>query len=238
MRRKWWYGPAAGVLVMGAMLLLLGDRQKELQEANAGVISGLHVLIDPGHGGFDPGKVGDGKVYEKDVNLQIALYLKQFLESQDVSTEMTRDTDTALGTTKKEDMKNRLEKMNGENYDICVMIHQNSFRDPSVYGMQFFYTKGCQEGLEAAKQILSCAANKLEMQKIRPIKGEDSYYLLKHATVPTVLVECGFLTNPEELSKLCDEYYQKRLAWSLCMGILQWQSAQQKEGKGKGTLLF
>jgi len=200
------------------------SRQQGAVETSALVIPVYSVVIDPGHGGFDPGKVA-GDIYEKDVNLTIALYLKTFLEQQDVQVVLTRQTDQALGNTKNEDMQRRLKAITDSKSDICVIIHQNSFSDTSVHGMQLFYAKQEESGLEAAGRMLESACKRLELTKLRPIKADDTVYLTKHATMPTVLVECGFLSNQEDLSNLTKEGYQKRLAWSLSVGIMQWLHA-------------
>lgn len=198
-------------------------------EANAGAWHKLRVVIDPGHGGFDPGKVGAGETYEKDLNLQIALHLKAFLECQDVEVVLTRQTDEALGNTKKEDMYERLKRIQDSKSDICVIIHQNSYSQKSVHGLQLFYPKNQEEGLLAAKQIQESVEKRLQPDKLRPIKSDATYYLLKGTTIPTILIECGFLSNENDLGQLTDETYQKRLAWSVCRGILQWQAEDRGE---------
>lgn len=181
------------------------------------------ILIDPGHGGVDPGKVGQDDVLEKDINLQIALKLKTFLEENDISVYMTREEDKGLyddgaGNKKAQDLKRRVAMMEDIKPDLTVSIHQNSFPDPSVKGAQTFYFTSSKEGKELAETIQEALADLPDGVK-RTAKGNAEYYLLKKASGLVTIVECGFITNREEFKKLCDEYYQEQVAWKIYMGI-------------------
>lgn len=182
------------------------------------------VVLDAGHGGEDPGKVGNGNIYEKDINLAITEYVKTFLEQNDYSVIMTRETDASLGTTargfdKNGDMKARLQAIEGAGARIAVSIHQNSFTDGSVQGAQVFYHESSQEGKRLAQTIQTSLWERLDGEKKRDIKSDNSYYLLKNSSIPMVIVECGFLSNSRELELLQQEDYQKQVAWAIYMGI-------------------
>lgn len=187
----------------------------------------LTVVVDCGHGGVDPGKVGVNGVYEKDVNLSIGLFLKEALEKKKCHVIMTRETDTGLyqesDTNKKvADLKNRVELMNREDVDLIISIHQNSFSEESSRGAQVFYHSGSESGETFAEilqaQLISC----LDTKNHRQAKGNTDYYLLKNTEKTAVIVECGFLSNQEEARKLCDKTYQRQVAWAIAQGTMQY----------------
>ena len=184
------------------------------------------IIIDAGHGGRDPGKVGSLGTLEKDINLQISFILKDILEAQDIHVIMTRDTDKDLSKTtanfKVSDMKERVTLIQENNAALVISIHQNSYTTPEVYGAQCFYHTNSTEGKQLAAIIQNQIITSTSQTKIRPIKGNNDYYLLKHSPVPTVIVECGFLSNPEEEKLLLTEDYQRKIAWAIHLGILQY----------------
>lgn len=185
---------------------------------------GKTVVLDPGHGGNDPGKVGANSVKEKDVNLQIAMKTKKLLENEGVRVIMTRDKDQDLSgdsdhNRKVQDMKARVKLINDAMPALTVSIHQNSYQDPAVKGAQVFYYSHSKEA-ERAAEILKQALLTVEESGTREKKAADSYYLLKKTEVPVVIVECGFLSNPEEAKRLTDSAYQKELAKAVAKGIL------------------
>ena len=166
------------------------------------------VVIDAGHGGNDPGKIGINNAKEKEVNLLIAEKLKKYLEANDVRVVMTRERDEGLydegaSNKKVQDMKKRLQ-----------IIEEAA--------AQVFFYSGSREGQELAECVQRQLVNKVDPENRRQIKANDSYYLLKKTSVPIVIVECGFLSNSEEAKKLCSDEYQEELAWAIHMGILQY----------------
>ena len=190
------------------------------------------VIIDPGHGGRDPGKVGTAGTLEKDINLQIALYLKEILESQSIKIIMTRAEDQDLSKTstnfKISDMKERVALIQESNADLVISIHQNSYTDPDVYGAQCFYCTNSTEGEKLASLIQKQIIVSTNQTKIRDIKSNNDYYLLKHSPVPTIIVECGFLSSPQEEQLLLSEDYQRKMAWAIHLGILQYFNLPDK----------
>ncbi len=185
------------------------------------------VVIDAGHGGIDPGKVGINGALEKDINLEIALMVKQFLEANDIHVVMTRETEEGLydadaSNKKVQDMKRRIAKIEEVKPTLTVSIHQNSYPEEYVHGAQVFYYNGSVEGQKLAEEIQSQLVEKVDPENKRQVKANDSYYLLKKTGIPIVIIECGFLSNAQEAEKLCTEEYQEKLAWAIHMGIIQY----------------
>ena len=178
------------------------------------------IVIDPGHGGEDPGKVGSNDVLEKDLNLQIAKKVIKRLKKKGITIVTTREDDN-VPTAKKKDLEERIQLINDTNPKLTVCIHQNSFPEPSVKGAQVFYYTPDETGKEVAG-IVQEELRTVDPENKREIKANDTYYMLKHTKVPTIIVECGFLTNPEEAQKLTSEEYQDQLADAICAGIIKW----------------
>ena len=178
------------------------------------------IVIDPGHGGSDPGKVGVNGALEKDINLQMAQKLKVKLEANGVKVQMTREDDTVPGN-KKEDMKQRVAMIEKAAPVLVVSIHQNSFSDESAKGAQVFYYAKSEES-EAAAQIVQNSLLEFDPNNTRTIKGNTEYYMLKKTSVPIIIVECGFLSNSEEAELLILNEYQEEITESICTGILKW----------------
>lgn len=182
------------------------------------------VVIDAGHGGIDPGKVGIHGELEKDINLQIALKCKKYLESQGIKVIMTRQQDQGLYEEKDKnkkvvDMKKRVKCIEAAKPILAVSIHQNSYPKEQVKGAQVFYYRDSEEGKKLGN-VMQCALNQtLRPEKPRVEKDNHTYYLLKKTTVPIVIVECGFLSNEEEARRLCEEAQQERIAWAIFQGI-------------------
>lgn len=211
-------------LLTAFMLHIAGEAAQ--YAAGTGLVIGNDkvVVLDAGHGGEDPGKVGNGNIYEKDINLAIAGYAKTYLEQNDYRVVMTRETDESLGTTsrgfdKNGDMRSRLQAIEDAEALVAVSIHQNSFTDGSVEGAQVFYHESSKGGQMLARSIQESMWERLDSEKKREIKSDNSYYLLKNSSIPMVIVECGFLSNSRELELLQQEEYQKQIAWAIYMGI-------------------
>lgn len=185
------------------------------------------IVIDPGHGGNDSGKVAINSALEKDVNLAIALKLKKYLEQEDMEVVMTRQEDKGLyeetdSNKKVHDMKNRLAIMEGAKPALVVSVHQNSYPEESVSGVQVFYYRDSAEGKRAALLMQEQMIATLQPAKEREAKENSTYYILKKTTVPTIIVECGFLSNREEADRLTSEDYQERVAWAIHLGIMRY----------------
>lgn len=185
------------------------------------------VVIDAGHGGADPGKVGVDGSLEKDINLAIAKKLQTFLAMEDVETVLTRDSDAGLydenaSNKKVQDMKNRVSIIEEKQPQLTISIHQNSYHEEYVHGAQAFYYDGSEESKALAEKIQQVMTSELDKDNTRQAKSNNSYYLLKKTSTPIVIVECGFLSNYEEAQKLSTEYYQEKVAWAIHLAILQY----------------
>lgn len=193
--------------------------------------SGKIVVIDAGHGGVDPGKVGVNGAEEKDINLEIALFLKEMLEEDGVTVVMTRQNDSGLydensSNKKMQDLRGRLAIIDESRADLVVSVHQNSFSDSSVRGPQVFYYETSEEGALAAKCLQEAMNTQLEIAKPRVQKGNDNYYLLTKCAATMVIAECGFLSNPEEEKLLKDATYQEKVATAIKQGIYDYFDAK------------
>lgn len=184
------------------------------------------VVIDAGHGGADPGKVGINDQLEKDINLQIAQMLKQFLQDEGITVVMTREGDGGLydenaSNKKVQDMKKRLEIIEEADPVLVVSIHQNSYHEEYVKGAQVFYYETSQNSMQLAK-IIQEQLRILDPENKREARGNDSYFLLKKTSKPIVIVECGFLSNNEEAAELSTPLYQEKMAWNIHMGVMKY----------------
>ena len=189
------------------------------------------VVLDSGHGGWDPGKVGIDGSLEKDLNLAIALKLKNYLEASGVTVIMTRDGDYGLfderdSNKKSADMANRCKLINDAAPALTVSIHQNSYHEEPIHGGQVFYYKKSQQGQQLAEIIQKRFDYVQGQTNTRVAKANDNYYLLLHVRSPIVIVECGFLSNASDAANLNSEDYQDRLAWTIHMGIMEYLNTQ------------
>ena len=201
------------VAVVITSLLILKVRNASADVMEYMPVANKTIVLDAGHGGIDPGAMNKDKtILEKDVNLEITKKLRDLLESSGATVIMTRDRDVSLyqedgnKTTRQkynENLKNRKKIINESNADIFVSIHLNAFEQSKYYGAQTFYPKGKDDG------------------KIKP---RDDIYLLKNATMPSVLIECGFLSNEKESQLLADSKYQDKIAWAIYVGIQKYLS--------------
>ena len=185
------------------------------------------VVVDPGHGGMDPGKIGINDVEEKEINLEISLMLRDKLEKQGIQVVMTRETDQGLydedsSNKKVQDLQRRVELIHEEQPVCVVSIHQNSYPDASVKGAQVFYYEDSTEGKKLAKELQNALIAQVDPENHRQAKGNTTYYLLERTDVPLVICECGFLSNPEEAELLTDQAYQETLTDAIVSGILEY----------------
>ena len=183
----------------------------------------LVIVVDAGHGGNDPGKVSSNGIMEKDVNLAIAIKLKTELEAKGATVILTRDSDMSLaidGATNKKisDLNQRMAIVNGENADLLISIHQNSYTDKNVKGAQAFYGSS-EESKAVAEEIQDCIRNYVDSDNNRKAKSGSDYYILRKSACPSVIIECGFLSNPDETAKLIDDKYQQKLAESIAEAV-------------------
>ena len=215
------------ILLISAAILSRKEAQIMAVNSEAGTVNENCIVVDAGHGGDDPGKIGINGVLEKDINLTIAHKLRDLLESQGYEVIMTRTTGEGLyqpGTKnmKVEDMQKRCEIITKAMPLFTVSIHQNSYTEEYVKEAQVFYYGQSKEGEELAKKIQSSLVAHLDPENHRVEKANESYYLLKKTPTPTVIVECGFLSNSEDADLLNTNEYQDKVAWAIMMGIIEY----------------
>ncbi len=210
-------------IILSSSLKVEGS--EHLRGARGTSVSGKIIIVDPGHGGFDPGKPGIKGEDEKHLNLKIALLLRNYLENAGAIVVMTRTTDDDVDGMegvkhKSKDMVER--KKLSEGGDVLVSIHQNSFTQPSVHGAQCFFNSKSEAGKKLATCIQKSIKQVADSSNRREAKSNTNYYVLKAIEIPSVIVECGFLTNPEEEERLNSESYQNQMALSIYLGILEY----------------
>ncbi len=187
----------------------------------------LTVIVDPGHGLPDGGAVGIHGTVEQELNLAIAKKLEEVLSAKGVQVIMTRSDDNGLWTEKSntirekkiEDMKARLKIMKKSDAQLFISIHMNSHSSPSASGLRIFYAPNFAEIKPLAENVQSRMSD-ITGAKMSVVKSADTgLYLLKRPPIPSILVECGFLSNQTEEQKLQNDEYQARLAWAVADAV-------------------
>ena len=186
------------------------------------------IIIDAGHGGADGGAVGCDGTVEKEINLQIAKKLRSLCLLFGYEVIMTRNDDDSIcdknaksiRQQKISDIKNRFEIIKNNPDALFVSIHQNIYSSPRYCGAQTFYSKNMESSGILAEYIQKSVTEMIQPENTREIKMSGTeIYLLYHAQSTAVMVECGFMSNPEEMKKLRDNEYQKKMAFSILCGI-------------------
>ena len=184
------------------------------------------VIIDPGHGGIDVGTVGIDGSLEKNINLSISLDLYDFLMVSGINTVLTRDGDYEMyraGEQRtKSDLYNRMDYINSVPDSILISIHQNHFENEAEWGTQVWYSPNDEISPTLADKILQSVKKNIQPEnKRKNKKSDDSYYILYKAQKPSVMVECGFVSNENENKRLQDKEYQRDMAYSILVGICE-----------------
>jgi N-acetylmuramoyl-L-alanine amidase len=176
------------------------------------------IVLDAGHGGRDPGAVM-GDLLEKDINLSITNKTNDFLLLLGFDTVLTRKKDVALGEDKASDLKYRVKMANGYKDSLFISIHQNMFNISKYYGSQVFY--GNCKGKDLATIIQGSIITRLQPENKRVVKDGKYLYVLEHTENSSVMIECGFMSNPQELKKLTDNSYQNSLSYVISTSVLE-----------------
>ncbi|MBQ9107022.1 MAG: N-acetylmuramoyl-L-alanine amidase [Clostridia bacterium] len=196
------------------------------------------IVVDAGHGGIDGGAVAADGTAEKGINLAIAKYLNEILSLAGFNTVMTRNSDDLISDEgavtirqkKSTDLKNRAKLLDSYDDAILISIHQNKFSQAKYWGAQVFYSPNAKESEALAERVQSSIATSLQADNKRKIKKSGSeIYLLHTAKHPAIMVECGFLSNSNELSKLKDSKYQSEIAFSIFCGIIEYIKDESRE---------
>ena len=227
---------AAAMLAMLITVCLISAVSAEKNgyvPTSASVSNRKQIILDAGHGGFDGGAVAKDGTVEKDINLNITLTLASFLRQSGYEVVLTRQTDVStddvetsqISAKKKSDLKNRLELMKDYPDAVFVSIHLNKFTTSAANGSQVFYSGKTQGSKELGEAIQRSIVARLQPDNSRVNKqATSSTYLLYNATLPAVIVECGFLSNSVELERLKNTEYQKQMAFCIFCGITDYFS--------------
>ncbi len=201
---------------------------------NSVPITNRTIVLDPGHGGEDGGAVGSNGTVEKEINLQVALKVQALLEQNGCSVFMTRSEDVSIHDKGEEKNRNRKisdldnrKKMPGDyKADAFVSIHMNLYPQQQYHGAQVFYAETPESSMQLAQFIQDEMREDVDSANNREIKeAKGNIYVLDKSKVPSVVVECGFLSNPEEEQKLQTEEYQQKLAFAIYSGIIKFFAA-------------
>ena len=224
-----------GLLLVGVSLFEIKSVSEDVMQRMP--ITNKTIVLDAGHGGIDPGALTkDKNTTEKDVNLSITLKLRELIESSGGLVILTREDDSSLyseegnKTTRQkynENLKNRKKIIDESKADMFVSIHLNAFEQAKYYGAQTFYPKGKDDSKELSKYIQEELKRVVDKTNNREVKPRQDIYLLKENEIPSVLIECGFLSNDKEAKLLVDEEYQDKIAWSIYVGIQKYFSSQE-----------
>lgn len=184
------------------------------------------VIIDPGHGGIDVGAVGIDGSLEKNINLSISLDLYDYLSVSGINTVLTRDGDYEVykaGEGRvKSDLYNRMDFINSVPDGMLISIHQNHFENEAEWGTQIWYSPNDEKSPTIADMILNSVKKNIQPENIRTNrKSDNSYYILYKAQKPSIMIECGFISNKKENDKLQNKEYQKDMAYSILAGICE-----------------
>lgn len=199
-------------------------------QTTATPVSGKTVVLDAGHGVPDEGAQSSNGTTEAETNLKITLKVQNLLEQSGCNVILTRSDENAiydldsqtLKQKKISDIHNRVKIGNESSADIFVSIHLNKIPQQQYDGWQTFYNAESQEGQKLAVSIQNNLNSAIQKENNRIAKSIDNIYIIKHVEIPITIVECGFLSNPEEEQKLLEDEYQNRLAWGIYNGIVDY----------------
>ena len=209
--------------------IFVTDKQEMIPTVSLPV-SGKTIVIDAGHGKPDEGAESSKGTTEAETNLKIALKLQNLLEQSGSSVVLTRSDENAiydidaktLRQKKISDIRNRVKIGNESSADIFVSIHLNKIPQQQYDGWQTFYKDGNEQGKKLAEKIQNNLNDAIQKENKRVAKTIDNVYIIKHVEIPTTIVECGFLSNPEEEQLLLEDDYQQKLAWGIYKGIIDY----------------
>lgn len=204
-------------------------RERRAVQALSWAVAGKVIIVDPGHGGPDPGCVGKTGVMEKDVNLAIARHLANFLGQAGAAVVLTRDGDydlsdpqrqNSLTEQERDDLAARVEMARKCQADLYISIHANSISSPKWWGAQVFHSPKASESKRLAgliqQELLKALGN-----SYRWVQDKD-FYVLRNVSMPAVMVEAGFLSHPREEILLTESAHQSKVAWCVYAGIVRY----------------
>lgn len=219
-------------LAMFAFLLSSNSEQNVNNEKSIETVSlpttNKVIVLDAGHGKPDEGAENSDGISEAAINLKIALKVQNLLEQSGTTVILTRsdengiydDESSSLKQKKISDIHNRVKIGNESSADVFVSIHLNKIPQSKYDGWQTFYKAGDTECMNLAKSIQASLNNSIDRENNRIAKSIDNIYIVKNVTIPLAIVECGFLSNPEESQLLQQDEYQDKIAWGIYTGII------------------
>lgn len=217
------------ILSASAGFFIYRNSASQVQETFAVPVTNKIIIIDPGHGGIDAGASANGAV-EKDINLEIALRLQEYIEESGGIAILTRDGDYSTAdknrdkslTQKKSDLIERKKAIEKYKADLFISIHMNKFQQEKYYGAQVFYPKKSEESKKLGELLQTALKKNLDSANTRKAKESDSIYVIKDNSVPSVLIECGFLSNKAEAAKFKTKEYSQKTAWAIYLGLIEY----------------
>lgn len=231
-----WSSIKKGILGLTMLALMIGIIAYDMPTAKtlnywSLPLSGKIIAIDAGHGGPDGGAVSREGLIEKDINLSVSLYLRDYLQQAGAIVVMTREGDYDLAKDdtkgyskrKTEDLKQRVRSIEEKGVDLFISVHMNSVPSNRWSGAQTFYYPNHEDNKAMAKFVQDELRTTLENTD-RVAKTVNTIYLLKALKMPAILVEVGFLSHPEESALLGDDVYQRKVATGIYRGILRYTS--------------
>ncbi len=219
---------AAFLLIIFAVSTLFIMKSNQSVPSISWAIADETIIIDPGHGGIFPGKISASGIKEKDINLQVALKLQSCLLASGADIIMTRTADSALCAEntaeaslllkQRADLKARTLIASQASADCFLSIHANSIPAEQWHGAQVFYRPDDEGSRRLAIAIQNRLCEQLGNTERQALAREDTF-LFENLTIPAVIIECGFLSNPEEAELLSDDFYQQKIAHAIYLGV-------------------
>lgn len=219
------------VLLIAFLASIIGFNENNLIETS-GEIKTKRIIIDAGHGLPDGGAVAANGIEESSLNLQIALKLQEELENSGYDVIMTRETENNIADSDKQnsireiktsDLNNRVKIANESNADFMISIHMNKYSESKYWGWQTFYSKNSKEGEKLAELIQKGISNNIkERENKRTPLSIEGIKIVDKTSIPVVIVECGFLSNAEDLKLLQTEEYQDKMVEGIMEGIMEY----------------
>ena len=205
----------------------LAKTERETMKVTATPVSSKVVVVDAGHGSPDEGAESKDGTTEAQINLKIALKVQNLLEQSGCTVILTRSDDNAIYDLDKDtlrekkvsDIKNRVKIGNESSADIFVSIHLNKISESQYYGWQCFYKNNDEKSKNLANNLQNSLNESIDKINNRVALPIQKIYIVEHVEIPISIVECGFLSNPEEEEQLQSDEYQDRLAWGIYNGI-------------------
>lgn len=222
------------IIVLGVFLsvfvFIFATDKNEIVPTVSLPVSGKTIILDAGHGKPDEGAQSSNGTTEAETNLKIALKLQNLLEQSGSTVLLTRSDENAiydidaktLKQKKISDIHNRVKIGNESSADIFVSIHLNKIPQQQYDGWQTFYNENSSEGQRLAVSIQNNLNDAIQKENNRLAKPIENIYIIKHVEIPTTIVECGFLSNPDEEKRLLEDEYQNKLAWGIYNGIIDY----------------